>query len=164
MWRANATSRSCRLREYLGCWVERGASCMESAVWRYYWGCWLEHGARCACHARKERTDMDVYDRNTNCVASLVGVQISVISKEMKFILGRLHEIHLLLFSFGFAFLYCNNVGFFFGGGFWRWIWKSQFILCNCFFCKYISFSPYISLCLYRYFANELRNSCLFEI
>jgi hypothetical protein len=104
MWRANATSRSCRLREYFGCWVERGASCMESAVWRY-WGCWLERGARCACHARKERTDMDVYGRNTNCVASIVGVQISVISKEMKFILGRLHEIHLLSFFLDFFFL-----------------------------------------------------------
>jgi hypothetical protein len=89
----------------------------------------LERGARCACHARQERTDIDVYGRNTNCVASIVGVQISVISKEMKFILGRLHEIHLLfffgfLFSFGFAFLYCNHVGvvFFFGfqGGFER--------------------------------------------
>jgi hypothetical protein len=34
------------------------------------------------------RTDMDVYGRNINCVASIVGVQISVISNEMKFILG----------------------------------------------------------------------------
>jgi hypothetical protein len=33
-------------------------------------------------------TDMDVSGRNINCVASIVGVQISVISKEMKFILG----------------------------------------------------------------------------
>ncbi len=98
---ANATWRSCRLREYFDCWVERGASCMESAVWGY-WGCWLERGA---CHARQERTDMDVYGRNTNCVASIVGVQIAVISKEMKFILGRLQEIHLLPF-FGISFFF----------------------------------------------------------
>ncbi len=144
MWRANATWRSCRLREYFGCWVERGASCMESAVWGY-WDCWLERGA---CHARQERTDMDVYGRNTNCVASIVGVQIAVILKEMKFILGRLHEIHLLSF-FGISFFFwILDVGGVFFFRFSRWIWKSQFILCNCFFCKYISFSPYISLSL----------------
>jgi hypothetical protein len=65
----HATLRSCPLREYFGYWVERGASCMESAVSGYF-GCWLE----VPCHARQERRDIDVYGRNTNCVASNVGV------------------------------------------------------------------------------------------
>jgi hypothetical protein len=42
----HATWRSCRLRDYFGCWVERGASPMESAVWGYF-GCWVERGASC---------------------------------------------------------------------------------------------------------------------
>jgi hypothetical protein len=58
-----------------------------------------------ACHARQERTDMDVYGRNTNCVASIVGVQISVISKEMKFVLGRLY-MKFICFFFGISFFF----------------------------------------------------------
>jgi hypothetical protein len=113
----------------------------------------LERGARCACHARQERTDIDVYGRNTNCVASIAGVQISVISKEMKFILSTWNSFASFFlgdffFSFGFAFLYCNHVGHVFFFGFQMRIWNSIFIFCNCFFCKYISFSPYISLSL----------------
>jgi len=85
-------------------------------------------GARSACHARQERTDIDVYGRNTSCVASIVGVQISLISKEMKFILGTCYRFFFfssffwIFFSLGFAFLYCSHVGvsFFFQGGFER--------------------------------------------
>jgi hypothetical protein len=104
---------------------------------------------------------MDVYGRNTNCVASIVGVQIAVISKEMKFILGRLHEIHLLSFfgiSFFFWILDVGGVFFFFvfQGGFER----VNLIYAIVSFASIFPSVP-IYLCLYRYFA---RNSCLFEI
>ncbi len=105
----------------------------------------MERGARCACHARQERTDMDVYGRNTNCVASILGVQISVISKEMKFILGRLSSCRRFFF-----------LKIKFKGGFER-VNLSYAIV------SFASIFPSvpISLCLNRYFA---RRSCLFEI
>ncbi len=90
----------------------------------------------------------------------------------MKFILGTCYRFicfsFWILFSFGFAFLYCNHVSVFFV--FFFFVFKvdlkeSIYLISNCFFCKYISSSPYISLCLYRYFARvKLVNSCLFEI
>jgi hypothetical protein len=41
--------------------VERGASCMKIVPFEEYFGRWMERGARCACHARQERTNIDVY-------------------------------------------------------------------------------------------------------
>jgi hypothetical protein len=84
----------------------------------------------------------------------------------MKFILGTCYRFicfsFWILFSFGFAFLYCNHVSVFFM--FFFFVFKvdlkeSIYLISNCFFCKYISSSPYISLylCLYRYFASETR-------
>ncbi len=101
------------------------------AAWKAPFEGTLVAGASCACHARQERTDIDVHGISTNCVASIVGVQISVISKEMKFILGTCYRFYfyfLFYFILFYLFIYfyfwdflswicisiCSHVGVFF--------------------------------------------------
>jgi hypothetical protein len=50
---------------------------MKIGPFEKYVGCSLERGgSRCACHARQERTDIDVYGRNKHKLSCLkfVGV------------------------------------------------------------------------------------------
>jgi hypothetical protein len=93
----------------------------------------------------------------------------------MKLVLGTCYRFIFfsfwILFSFGFAFLYCNHhVGVFFVFFFFlfsRWIWKSQFILypivssASIFPPVPISLSVSLSIGTLRV---KLVNSCLFEI
>jgi hypothetical protein len=86
----------------------------------------------------------------------------------MKFILSTCYRFicssFWIFFSFGFAFLYCNHhvgVLFCFQGGFER-VNLSYAIVSSTSIFPPIPIS--LSVCLFRYFASELVNSCLFEI
>jgi hypothetical protein len=92
--------------------VERGASCMKIVPFVEYFGWWLESGARCACHARQERTNIDVYGNKHKpcCLKLLVYSFCDFLRKWNSYYARCILQIHLLFLSFyllfGFAFSY----------------------------------------------------------
>jgi hypothetical protein len=110
---------------------------------------WLLVGGALVMHAKKGRISTSTAETLIVLLQLLVYTLCNFKGNEIH--IRYMLQIHLLFFldffSFGFAFLTCNHHGRCFIL-FSRWIWKCQFILCNCFFCKYISSSPYISRCL----------------
>ncbi len=97
---------------------------MNIGPFEKYFGCSLEGGARCACHARQERTDINVLPKSTQNVLrkllvcsfcdvlrKLLVYRVSAIFKGNEIHFRCILQIRLLLFFLlffflGFAFLY----------------------------------------------------------